>query len=406
MLAHDTAEIARPIPLSDEENEVIERIKEYRMNARVSIHELAADLNMEPHVIGPFFRSSLGIDPDPETLSQPLRDKVLGAMREWLDEKDAQDEIVDLATRRMAGIQHTTQSLAKYLGISPDELRGVLNGRGGALNPAQCRARRETVVALSAWLDTDEAGDIEGIALTPTIELLKNAYHFARTSNWIVSIVGDVGIGKSFAAMHEVREDPKTRYRPGTVYVRLQSGDTTRKAILARIIQALHDLEVIQSTAGDPMAILKDNLGSDDLLIIDEFQFALEEDVKAGKVFHDIANEMNAHVVLQGNPSLNTTFWNEKNHELDGLANRTMAMPHLSTTRADVEAFMLHHGHENPALIKAAADAVARPGPGGGLRTLKKLLDAYPFFSRDPLNAQGFRKHARGFDRYSHAMTK
>lgn len=405
MLAHDTDEIARPIPFSEEEMEVIERIKEYRMNERVSIHELAADLKMETHVIGPFFRSNLGIDPDPETLSQPQRDKVLGAMREWLDEKEAQDEIVDLATRRMAGI-HTTQSLAKYLGISPDELGGVLNGRGGALNPAQCRARRETVAALSAWLDTDEAGDIDGIALTPTIEHLKNGYHFARTSNWIVSIVGDVGIGKSLAAMHEVREDPKTRYRPGAVYVRLQSGDTTRKAILARIVQALYDLEVIQSITGEPMAILKDNLGPDDLLIIDEFQFALEEDIKAGKVFHDIANDMNTHVVLQGNPSLNTTLWNEKNHELDGLANRALLMPHLSTTRADVEAFMLHHGHDNPALIKAAADVVARPGPGGGLRTLKKLLDSYPVFSRDPLNGQGFRKHARAFGHYSPAKQK
>ena len=31
MLAYDTAEIARPIPLSEGEKEVIERIKEYRM---------------------------------------------------------------------------------------------------------------------------------------------------------------------------------------------------------------------------------------------------------------------------------------------------------------------------------------------------------------------------------------
>jgi transcriptional regulator with XRE-family HTH domain len=405
MLAHDTAEIARPIPLSEEEKEVIERLKEYRMAERLSIHELAADLKMETHVLGPLFRTHLGIDPYPETLSQPLRDKVFGAMREWLDERDALDEIIELTTRRMANI-YTDQSLAQHLGVSPDELRLVLNGKGGQLNPAQCHRRRETVAALSAWLDTDEAADIDGIALTPTIEHLKNAYHFARTTYWIVSIVGDVGIGKSLAAMHEVRENPKTRYRPGTVYVRIQSGDSTRKAILARIVQALYDLGVIQSTAGDPMTILKDNLGSDDLLIIDEFQFALEEDIKAGKVFHDIANDMNTHVVLQGNPSLNTTLWNEKNHELDGLANRTLPIPHLSTTRADVEAFMLHHGHDAPALIKAAADVVARPGPGGGLRTLKKLLDSYRAFSADPLNGQGFRKHARAFGHYSPAQKK
>jgi hypothetical protein len=203
--------------------------------------------------------------------------------------------------------------------------------------------------------------------------------------------------------MHEVRENPKTRYRPGTVYVRLQSGDTTRKPILARIVQALYDLEVIQSTAGDPMTTLEDNLGPDDLLIVDEFQFALDEDIKAGKVFHDIANEIKTHVVLQGNPSLNTTLWNNKSEDLNGLADRTLPMPHMSTTKADVKAFMLHHGHDNPALIKAAADIVARPGRGGGLRTLKKLLDSYPVFSRDPLNGQGFRKHAMAFGRYSPA---
>lgn len=396
MLAHDTVEIARPNPLSEEEKEVIERIKEYRVNGRIDLHELAADLNIETHVLGPFFRPNLGIDPDPETLSQPLRDQVLGAMREWLDERDALDDIIDLTTRRMAMI-HNTQSLAKHLGVSPDDLDWVLNGKGGRLSRVHRHKRREIVAALSAWLDTDEAGDIEGVALTPTIDRLKNAYHFARTTCWIVSIVGDVGIGKSIAAMHEVRENPKTRYRSGTVYVRLQSGDTTRRTILARIVHALYDQGLIQSTAGDPVAILKETLGPDDLLIIDEFQFALEEDIKAGKVFHDIANDMNTHVVLQGNPSLNTTLWNEKNHELDGLANRALPMPHMSTTRADVEAFMLHHGHDNSALIKAAADVVARPGPGGGLRTLRKLLDAYPVFSVDPLTARNFRKHARNF---------
>lgn len=405
MLAHDTAETDTCNPLSEVEMDVIERIKDYRLNERISIHELAADLKMEPHVIGPFFRPNLGIDPDPEMLPQPVRDKVLGAMREWLDEKAAQDEIAELATRRMASI-YTTPSLAIHLGISPDELRLVLNGKGGRLNPAQCHERRKIVAALSAWLDSDEADDIDGIALTPTIDKMKNGYHFARTTHWIVSMVGDVGIGKSLAAMHEVRETPKTRYRPGTVYVRLQSGDTTRKAILARIVQALHDLEVIQNTAGDPMAILKDNLGPDDLLIVDEFQFALEEDIKAGKAFHDIANDMSTHVVLQGNPSVNTTLWNDKNQELDGLANRVLRMPHMSTTRADVDAFMRHQGYDSPALINAVAKVVARPGPGGGLRTLKKLLDSYSVFSVDPLDAQGFLKHARNFGHYSPAKKK
>lgn len=392
MLTHDTA---RPTPLSDDEKEVIDRLQDYRMSGRISIHDLAADLKVETHVIGPFFRSNLGIDLDHETLSQPLRDKLLDAIREWLDERDALDDIIERTTRRMASI-YSDHSLAKHLGISPDELCQFLNSKGGALKPALYPA---TVATLSAWLDTDEAGDIDGIAITPTLEKLKNAYHFAWRHFWIVCIVGDVGIGKTFAVKHELRQNPKTRYRPGTLYVELKSGDTTRKAIQTRIVQALYDLGVIQSIAGDPMKILAENLGPDDLLIIDEFQFALEDDIKAGKVFHDIANEMKTHVVLQGNPSLNTTLWNEKNQELDGLANRTFLMPHLSTTKEDVRAFMIHLGYDNPTLIDASAKTVARPGPYGGLRTLKKLLDSYKVFSQEPLNARNFLKHAQVFNR-------
>lgn len=392
MLTHDTA---RPTPLSDDEKEVIDRLQDCRMSGRISIHDLAADLKVETHVIGPFFRPNVGIDLDHETLSQPLRDKLLDAIRKWLGERDAQDDIIERTTRRMASI-YSDHSLAKHLGISPDVLFHFLNSKGAALKPG---LYLETVAKLSAWLDTDEAGDIDGIAITPTLEKLKNAYLFAWRHLWIVCIVGDVGIGKTFAVKHELRQNPKTRYRPGTLYVELKSGDTTRKAIQARIVQALYDLGVIQSIAGDPMKILAENLGPDDLLIIDEFQFALEDDIKAGKVFHDIANEMKTHVVLQGNPSLNTTLWNEKNQELDGLANRTFLMPHFSTTKEDVRAFMIHLGYDDPSLIDASAKTVARPGPYGGLRTLKKLLDSYKVFSQEPLNARNFLKHAQVFNR-------
>jgi type II secretory pathway predicted ATPase ExeA len=322
-------------------------------------------------------------------------------MSAWVIDREEQEEIVDRTLRRMAGF-HTRTSLAKHLALSYEALGQLLRRRTGHWNTQQHAEKRKILAALSAWLDSEEADDVGGFVSTPTFEYLQNAYNYAFSVTWPVLIVGEVGIGKSIAARYRLRLNPKTRCSPGVVYVELKTGDATRKAILARIVQALFDLEVILTMTGDPMTILKDNLGLDDLLIIDEFQFALGEDIKAGQVFHDIANSLKTHVVLQGNPSINVTLWSEKNQELEGLANRVLAMPHLSTTKEDVEAWMQWAGYEGESLIKVAGKVAARRGPSGGLRTLVILLDAIEkFFPDKKLTGQSFLGHARTFGKFS-----
>lgn len=386
--------------LSEEELALVQRVKSCQVQYGVSLHDLTAELDMDRHALGSILSADLGIYSPPDTLPDSIRAMAVEKLSAWVADREEQEEIIERAVRRMAGV-HTRASLAKYLSLPIDALSQLLHGKTGNWSARQHAEKRKMLAALSVWLDSDDAADVSGFAATPTFERLQTAYNYAFRSPWTVSVVGEVGIGKSVAAKHYLRQNPKTRYGAGVVYVELMDGDTSRKAVLARIVQALFDLEVIHTAAGDPMMILADNLGPDDLLIVDEFQFALAEDPKAGKPFHTLANRAKTHVVLQGNPLVDQTLWNEKNQELEGLASRTSRMPYLSTTREDVEAWMQWAGYDDPALISAAAKIAARRGVGGGLRALAKLfseIDA--FFPGEKLTARSLMTHAQTFGHF------
>jgi hypothetical protein len=401
MLAQDIAEIDAPTPFTEEEKALIQRIRIYQVQHDVSHYDIADQTGIDRHILGSLIRAELGIDEDPSMLPPDIRTQAADKLSAWVTDMEEQAEIVDQTIKRMAGF-HTRTSLAKHLGLSSVALGQLLYRQTSNWTAREHAEKRKIVAALSAWLNSDEAEDVHGFASTPTFQMMMNGYNLAYSSPWLISFVGETGIGKSFTAKRRLRQNPKTCYSPGVMYVELQSGDTTRKAILARIVEALLDLGVIHTVAGDPMTILKDNLGPDDFLIVDEFQFALEDDIKAGQVFHDIANNLKTHVVLQGNPSLNSTLWNEKNHALDGLANRSLRMPHLSTTKADVEAWMQWAGYEDAALVKAAVKVAARRGPSGGLRTLVLLLEAIErVFPDEKLTARSFLQHAQDFGKFS-----
>ena len=398
MLAQDIAEIDAPSPLSEEEKALIQRIRSYQVQHEVSHYDIADQTGIDRHILGSLIRAELGIDEDPSMLPPDIRAQTVEKLSAWVTGMEEQAEIVDQTINRMAGGRHTRAYLAKHLGLSAAALGQLLNRQTSNMNAREHAENRKIVAALSAWLDRDEADR----ALTPTLQMMLNIYRTAFKTHDFLSVVGDVGIGKTEAAMEMLRENPKTRYSPGVVYVRLQSCDITRKAILARIVQALFDLEVIQTTAGDHMTILKDNLGPDDLLIVDEFQNALDVDIKAGKVFHDIADNLETHVVLQGNPSVNATLWDERNHELDGLASRTQRTPPLSTTKADVEVWMQWAGYEDAALVKAAVKFAARRGRNGGLRALRMLFKQIEdWFPDEKLTDRSFLQHAQDFCKFS-----
>jgi type II secretory pathway predicted ATPase ExeA len=373
MLAEITPEMGIPCPLTDEEREVIERVKIRQARHHVSIPELENEIGVDRLIIGSMIRYGMGIDQDPSMLPSVTRAETIEKLTAWVNDGEEEDEILYMVESRMAGF-HTYTSLATHLGLQAPALNDLLNGRAPMWNIDQRASRAKILSVLSGWLESEAEDDIAGLASTPTFEDLQAYYNHAFTSKGIISVSGEVGIGKSVAAKHYLRQNPKTRYRPGVVYVELETGDTNENAILSGAVQALHGQGVIHAMTGDSKTILNNNLGSDDLLFFDESQFAFEKNIEAGKVFHNLANKLKTHVFLQGNTSLNMTLWDGKNQTLDGVANRTLPMPHMSTTKADVEAWMQWAGYEDEALIRAACKVCARPGPQGGLRTLTLLL--------------------------------
>lgn len=400
MLAQNTAEIDTRTPFTEAEKALMQRVKSYQLEYDVSIEALSAQTGIDTYVIGPLRRAGTDPDKGPPDLPPEMRAPAFEKLSAWVAALVEQEEIIDRTLKRMTEV-HTRTSLAKQLHLDPVDMGALLYQRdewAASNNPR----KQELLAALLPWLESEEEGDAQGIALTPTFRRIETLYRQAWRQRWIFCITGEVGVGKSFCAKRFRRENLKTRYRPGVVYVELTSADNTRKAVLARIVEALYDCGVIDSTAGDHWAILCDHLGPEDLLIVDEFQFALADDIKVGKLFHDMANKMTTHIVLQGNRSLNGMLWSGKTDELDGLANRTVHPGHFVTTAADVTAWMGWAGYDDAALVRAASKKAAIPGASGGLRTLQMLFDMFESSHPDKkLTAKAFLDHGNLYGKFS-----
>lgn len=400
MLAQNTAGIDTPTRLTEAEKALMQRVKSYQVDYNVSIRALAEQTGIDMDVIGAMRRAGTGPDEGPPDLPPELRAQAFDKLSAWVAALVEQEEIVGRTLKRMVDV-HTRTSLATQLDIDILDLGELLYQRNQWTSSNSPR-KQKLLEALLPWLESEEEGDAQGVASTPTFRRIENIYHTVWRRAGSLSITGEVGIGKSFCAKRFWRENLKTRYRPGVVYVELTTFDNTRKAVLARIVEALYACGVIDTTAGDHWTILCDHLGPEDLLIVDEFQFALANDIEVSKVFHDMANKMRTHVVLQGNRSLNATLWGDKSGELDGIANRTLHPPHFVTTAADVTAWMEWAGYKDAALVKAAIKIGARPGPQGGLRTLQLLFDMFESENPDKkLTAKSLIETAQLYGKFS-----
>lgn len=376
MLAQDTAEIDTPNPLSEEEKGLILHVKRFMVRHSVTLPELTSEIGVEIDTLRSLTRVGMGMDEDPSMLPESMRAEAIQKLSAWVINIESEEEILDRVERRMAGF-HTITSLAKRLDLSAPVLGQLLSSQTHDWGAGEHAYRRKILGVLSAWLDSDSADDIAGIATTPTFNALQNAYELALATKGIVAIGGEVGIGKSLAAKQYCRQNPKTRRRNGAIYVELECGDTTASVILGRIVQALYGQGLISTSSGNPNTIIKDSLSREDLLLLDEAHFMFANGNRGGEVFHSLYNATGIPIVLQGNPTLNFTLWNEKKQEFPGLANRTLCMPHMSTSVEDVKAWMQWAGYDNEALIRAAVKVGARPGQNGGLRTLALLMNAF-----------------------------
>jgi hypothetical protein len=364
-------------PIHDENiativHEVRDRMERYG----ISLHDLITAVNGTRRVFSILMRDGLGIEDLPWTLSESERQEAVEKMAGWVKGVDDEDDLITQVERRMAGV-HTISSLAKNLQIDAANLSMVLTRRNG-LERDWYYTKPKILQALTTWLDDADAHeDPLGLAETPTFKALQSYYGLAISAKSIVSIIGEVGIGKSHAAMHYYRKNPKTWRAPGVVYVRFVKGDTTENAILWRITQALYNQGLIPTTSGYPLTIILDTLGQDDLLLLDEVHFTTDKGSRAIEVFHSLYNELPMPIVLQGNNDLKGTLWDNKKQTFAGLANRSYRIPAMQTTKEDVSAWMQWAGHEDKSLIRAAQEIAARPGQSGGLRTLVLIITAF-----------------------------
>lgn len=376
MLAQDTAEIDTPNPLSEEEKGLIQNVKRFMVRQGVTLPELTSEIGVDRDTLRSLTRIGMGIDEDPSMLPVSMRAEAIQKLSAWVINIESEEEILDRVERRMAGF-HTITSLAKRLELSAPVLGQLLSRETHEWSAGEHANKRKILGVLSAWLDSDSADDIAGIATTPTFNLLTTAYDLAWRMKGIVSVVGEVGIGKSLGGRRFCRQNPKTRRSHGVVYVEFRSGDTTEKAILGRIVSVLYGQGLISTASGDPMRIIEDTLDSEDLLLLDEFHFTIANGNRGGEVIHGFYNAIGMGIVLQGNATLNGTLWNDKKQPFQGLANRALPMPHMSTTAEDVKTWMQWAGYDNEAMILAAIKIGERSGQSGGLRTLAMVMKAY-----------------------------
>lgn len=234
MLAQDSAEIDTPDPLSETEKDLVMKVKCFMIREGVTLPELTSEIGVDINTLRSLTRYGMGVDEDPSMLPQPMRADAIQKLSSWVIDRESEEETVYQVERRMPGI-HTFSSLAKHLGIDASRLGQLLTSQTSDWSPGEHAYKRKMLGLLSTWLDSDAEDDIAGIASTKTFERLQKAYEQAFIKKRIVSIVGEVGIGKSLAAKHYWRQYPKTRRSNGVVYVEFRTGEETQIFCSARL---------------------------------------------------------------------------------------------------------------------------------------------------------------------------
>ncbi len=282
---------------------------------------------------------------------------------------DEEEELLCRVERKMVGL-HTVTSLAKELKVEPYHLRHII-ARTEPEIKHRSLGTRQLLQKLAAWVEEEEIINIG--ADLPTGTLVREACEMADNMQILMILAGHPGIGKTFELMRFEREFPKTNDSPGVIYVRFQKGDTTKRTVLGRILEALYERGLIVSTAGDPMNVVANAFDPDDLLICDEMQFITERDSRSAEVFHTLYDLVTMGMVLVGNMGFEQCFWNSSSFA--GLKNRAVCHHPLTTTKSDVRSWAAWAGYEDKALIEMCVKIGARPGDAGGLRTVVTLIN-------------------------------
>ncbi len=366
-----------PEHLSDQEKNLIFSLRHHMLNTGADMRTLADETGVDLPTLRALNR--IGATPDgmQDDLPSNQRSEAFEKLAKWIAVLDLEDDIVNRVERRMAGGYHTISGLAQKLDLDAAALSGLICGHTEGWDARQHANKKAMLVRLQEWVESDIASDSDGLAQTPTFVAVQEACKLAWGIGGIVVQPGEPGIGKSVAGKNFCRQFPKTRSSSGAVYVEFETGQTTEKAILEKIVEALHDQGLTPSPSGDPKRIIKKTLGDGDMLLLDEFQFTVAGGNRGGDVFHSLYNSTGISLFLMGNATMNGALLNDKKQPFAALINRAGVKPHLQTTENDVQIWMQWQGYEDAALISAAQKIGARPGQSGGLRTLAWVIRAF-----------------------------
>lgn len=276
-------------------------------------------------------------------------------------------EILERIDKRIAG-GITLERLHVVTGVPITHLESLLMRKmANFRNPN--RRDRDALAALAAWLaEEDTVRPAKPHAETKTFKRIYDLIAWAHAKREIIALPGGVGIGKTVAARAYAEDHPRMHKTPGAAYVKFSKTDGNPTRALARICAALPELR--GSKPSDAKEALSETLRDGDCLILDECNYL----GNAVDITRDIYDETGVPIVMIGNPGFSAAVWNKRD-PWDAQANRTLRFDFPATTEADVDAFMAWKGITGAHLRKAAVQIAARPGSGGGLRSLAKVLE-------------------------------
>jgi len=272
-------------------------------------------------------------------------------------------------------------------GIPENHIKKMLDRQNIGYTRADGTKQDVAFNALKEWLEIRKNTEQpDSFAPTPTLEKIHAIIANAHRTGDFVAITGDVGIGKSWAAIEYVKTNPRGFNKPGALRVEFTRADRNDSAALQAILGALvGEIEIGRSAYrnGNMMSAICRELNQRDCLILDECNY-LGSSIDIAR---DIYDKSGAAIVLIGNPELSNTVWSKKKQDFSALASRATRFDFPRTLEQDVEAFLTWKGITGARIRKAAVEIASRPGQSGGLRTLTKILalreNYYPSLSMD-----------------------
>jgi DNA transposition AAA+ family ATPase len=259
-------------------------------------------------------------------------------------------------------------------GIPESHIKKLMDRQNIGYTNSDSRKQDEAFSALREWLEIHESSERpDSFAATPTFEKIQAIIANAHRTGDFVAITGDVGIGKSCAAIEYVKANPRGFNKPGALRVEFTRAERNDTAALQAILGALvGEVEIGRSAYrnGNMMNAICRELDRRDCLILDECNY-LGASIDIAR---DIYDKSGAAIILIGNPELSNAIWNKKRQDFSALASRTTRFDFPRTLEQDVEAFLTWKGITGARIRKIAVEVAARPGQSGGLRTLTKIL--------------------------------